>query len=178
MTGRGWTHPADARIRLGSATLEPLADSTRSALRVALDAPGIAAGIQAVQVITARGQSAAEPLVLRPEIAVAVAAVDDDPEQAIEVRFATPVGRRQRVVLLLNEFAAPEAPRSYVLEAPASNGIADPRLLSTTTIRFPRADVDAGTYLVRVEVDGASSVLAVAAGPGGAGYDRPRVTLP
>ena len=69
-------------------------------------------------------------------------------------------GRDQRVTLLLNEFNAPagKSPHAYSFSAPAGNGVLDPAL-DTDTVNIPFKRVLAGKYLVRVQVDGAESVL-------------------
>ncbi len=84
------------------------------------------------------------------------------------------VTREQRVLLLLNEFDPPagQPSHSYAIHAPGGNGIADPDP-DTATVRIPFQRVVAGTYLVRVQVDGAESVLDVDAG----GFAAPRVAL-
>lgn len=95
---------------------------------------------------------------------------------AVRIRFAPKVGRTQRVFLLLNELTNNPKPKGYRLSAPKDNGITDPDVTETDTIDFPTADiVDNGTYLVRVQVDGAESLLQKDAG---GKYDQPRVTVP
>jgi hypothetical protein len=86
------------------------------------------------------------------------------------------VGRAQRVVLVLNELnAAPGTrPHAYSFQAPAQNGLPD-GTLDSLTVAIPFARVVAGTYVVRVQVDGAESVPA----QDGAGvFHAPRVALP
>ncbi|WP_020565622.1 DUF4255 domain-containing protein [Methylosarcina fibrata] len=95
---------------------------------------------------------------------------------AVRIRFAPKVGRTQRVFLLLNELTNNPKPKGYRLSAPKDNGITDTDVTETDTIDFPTADiVDNGTYLVRVQVDGAESLLQKDAG---GKYDQPRVTVP
>ena len=108
-------------------------------------------------------------LVLSPE----VTAVDVPGD--IEVQFQPPAGPRQRVRLLLNQKNAPAGtvPRAYSLPAPAANGVLPPAT-ETTTVTFSRSGVAAGTYLVRLQIDGADSRLTV----GATGrFDQPEVTL-
>jgi hypothetical protein len=71
------------------------------------------------------------------------------------VTFTPPVGKGQRVVVLLDERDPPAGRpgRAYVFIAPPRE--ADPA--DTLTIRV--SGVTAGTYLVRVRVDGAESLL-------------------
>jgi hypothetical protein len=71
------------------------------------------------------------------------------------------IGREQRVTLILNEInVAPGAvTHAYTFAAPASNGLA-PGVLDTAAVEIPFTRVVAGTYVVRVQIDGAESVLA------------------
>ena len=94
----------------------------------------------------------------------------------VTVSFAPRVGRRQRVLLLLNEIDPPagRAARSYSFPAPADNGIVAPNQADTATIEFPIAFVAPGSYLARAQVDGAESPLGVdAAGK----YVSPAITI-
>lgn len=94
---------------------------------------------------------------------------------AIRVRFDLKVGKTQRVFLLLNELTNNPKPKGYRLVAPKDNGITDADVTETDTIDFPTADiVDNGNYLVRVQVDGAESLLKKEAGK----YAKPRVDVP
>ena len=86
-----------------------------------------------------------------------------------------PVARSQRVVLLLNEInAAPGVvPHAYTFPGPSGNGVPDGSA-DAPSIEIPFARVVAGTYLVRVQVDGAESVLSQS----GVGvFEAPRVAL-
>lgn len=84
------------------------------------------------------------------------------------------VTRDQRVVLLLNQLNPPagQLARAYTFAAPAGNGVADPDP-DTGTVRIPFKRVVAGTYLVRVQIDGAESLLEM---PGGV-FATPSVDL-
>lgn len=95
--------------------------------------------------------------------------------QAITLNFVPRVGRTQRVTLLLNEFNAPNTrpARAYTFPAPADNGIAN-QDADTATIAFATMGVVSGDYLVRVQVDGAESLLGDTAGL----YDSPKITVP
>jgi hypothetical protein len=79
------------------------------------------------------------------------------------VNFTAPVGRRQRVVLLLNEYNPPTTvqARAYAFPAPVGNGITDPSIPETATITISFENVVTGTYLVRVRADEAESELQV-----------------
>jgi hypothetical protein len=94
----------------------------------------------------------------------------------LRVDFDPAVGRDQRVTLLLNEFnpSPGTVARAYSFSAPPSNGLAV-GVADTTSITIPFARVVAGTYLIRVQVDGAESVLTQnAAGL----FAEPRVAFP
>ncbi len=70
------------------------------------------------------------------------------------------IGRDQRVTLLLNEInvALGGITHAYSFGASASNGLAI-GVPDSATVQFVFSRVVAGTYLVRVQVDGAESVL-------------------
>jgi len=107
--------------------------------------------------------------VLAPQVLPAVVA------GGVSLTCTPPLGARQRVRLLLNESgAAPGAvPRAYAFEAPAGNGVLPPAT-ETATVTIATPGVVAGSYLVRVQVDGAESVL----GTDAAGhYNSPEVLL-
>lgn len=94
----------------------------------------------------------------------------------LRLAFDPRVGRDQRVTLFLNAMgvAPGVAPHAYSFAAPAHNGLPD-GVPDTAAIEFSFARVVAGTYLVRVQVDGAESVLAQdATGL----FAEPRVVLP
>lgn len=94
----------------------------------------------------------------------------------LRVKFDPKVGKEQRVTLLLNELnaVAGARPNAYSFRAPAGNGIAGSGT-ETGTIRIPFQHVVAGTYLVRVQVNGAESLVA----PDGTGLlTTPHVVLP
>jgi hypothetical protein len=79
----------------------------------------------------------------------------------LRVALSPNIGRNQRLVLLLNESnPAPNTiARAYTFFAPASNGAPD-GVADVPDVRVPFTGVVPGTYLVRVQVDGAESVLA------------------
>jgi hypothetical protein len=96
---------------------------------------------------------------------------------AIRVQFVPKVGKTQRVFLLLNELTNNPKPKGYRLAAPKDNGIsASSSATEVTNIDFPVTGVvAAGTYLVRVQVDGAESLLAKDAS---GKYAQPQVAVP
>ena len=63
--------------------------------------------------------------------------------------------------LLLGEHPPPpdRPARAYSLDAPPNNGITAPAQEDTATITFPLTGVATGSYLARVQVDGAESAL-------------------
>lgn len=109
------------------------------------------------------------PFLLRPEISLALQG------GALRVQFTPWVGKQQRVILILNELSNNDRPNAYRLNAPAENGITDINAGDTESIDFPLLGVAAGSYLVRVQVDGAESVLS----KDSIGlYTQPQVTVP
>ncbi|MDH5543402.1 MAG: hypothetical protein OEY64_10625 [Nitrospinota bacterium] len=74
------------------------------------------------------------------------------------------VGASQRVSLLLNEFNAPAEPKSYNITIP-------PRDSDLGILDFPVDNVPPGEYLVRIQVDGAESLLGIDSNPASATYN-------
>ena len=69
----------------------------------------------------------------------------------VDVTLSPIVGARQRVTLLLNQQVA-VSPRAFTIDAPE-------RLADAALLQIAAAGVTAGTYFVRVQVDGAESPL-------------------
>ncbi len=95
-------------------------------------------------------------------------------EGTVTVNFSNPVGREQRVLLLLNRLGVPfgQPVPSYGFEFdrwPTAPGDEQ-----RTSIVFRISGVEAGDYLLRVQVDGAETVLEADAG---GVYTQPRVTI-
>ena len=67
----------------------------------------------------------------------------------IHLELVPPVGPEQVVVLLLNELSE-SSPQAFTLPTPV-------REAETASLQFPAGNVSPGNYLVRVQVDGASS---------------------
>jgi len=95
--------------------------------------------------------------VLRPIITI------DDATKVVNV--SPTIGQRQRVVILLNEVAE-NTPAAYTLVIPSRDA-------DTNEISIPVSGVEAGPYLVRVQVDGAESLLDVKDGE----YAGPKVVI-
>ncbi len=148
------------RVRFDDIEVVP-APAAMTDERIQVTVPAaLAAGVHGVQVVH---RSTAEPaslaassnvaaFVLHPTITAQLVNTD------VQVTFTPPVGRTQHVTLLLNEVPAPEgrASRAYALRAPARPPSA-PDTAATLTI--PLTGVAPGSYLVRVQVDGAESPL-------------------
>jgi hypothetical protein len=173
-------------VRLGEVEV-PVPDDQITGTSLTVTVPsGVVAGVQRVQVLHPRlvgippaqrggAESAAEAVIVRPAVAGTVTAVPDGAEAvAVTVPLTPAVGRRQRVMLILNQHhpADQQPGQSYIFLVPPRdpNG---PASAATVTVRV--TGVVADDYLVRVQVDGAESVLA--AGADGR-FDLPRVTIP
>jgi Pvc16 N-terminal domain len=153
------------------------------------------AGIQTVQVAhkIKFSNSLSEPhrgfesnvaaFVLHPKITISISSVICTITNGITrcsaevtVNFTPNVAKKQRVILLLNEFISTPADsaQAYSFNAPLNNGITDPDQDETAAIAIPIKGVAPGIYLVRVQVDGAESNL----GTNDAGlYNSPQVTI-
>ena len=176
------------RVRIGGVEAEPQAVSDT---QIGVPLPeNLRAGLQGVQVMQYvqmgtpptphRGfESNVAAFILRPTITATASNVQSSggtPRRAdIEVDFDPQVGKSQRVVLLLNEFQPPSdrPARAYTFSAPPRNEPTDPD--ETNSITVPISGVEPGTYLARVQVDGAESPLGFNDATGQ--YDSPRVTL-
>ena len=110
---------------------------------------------------------------LRPVIAAPVAASATQ----ITVKLSPPVTPQQKLRILLNELAPPadRAALAFSFSAPANNGIVAGGT-ETDTVAFDYQGVTAGDYLVRVQVDGAESVLQT--DPVTGAFSGPKVTIP
>jgi Pvc16 N-terminal domain len=86
------------------------------------------------------------------------------------------VGRRQKLRLAFNEIGAPATrpPRHYLFDAPRDNGLPTPGPDTTANVTFRYSDVAAGSYLLRLRVDGVDSPLGV---DGNGVFDSPQVTI-
>ena len=122
-------------------------------------------------------ESNAAPFILRPTVVKGTVSKlqgrDEDVRSAkIKVRVNLKVGKKQRVVLLLNEKTL-ENPRAYVFEAP-------PRRTDKTLVTIPVEKIKPGEYLVRLQVDGASSILTLDTDPNSKTfqwYKEPRILV-
>ncbi len=178
------------RVRIGGTEVEPApADLSDGEIRVPLAAPpfpadALRAGVVGAQVVQlqllgtpptlhAGTESNVAPFVLRPRIKkvgpepdVTISAAVDG-VRTVTVGIEPRVGAEQRVVLLLNELVAAN-PRAH-------SAVAERRANDTDPVVFKLRGLNPGTaFLVRVQVDGAESLLDVVAGA----YDGPKVTVP
>jgi hypothetical protein len=183
------------RVRLGTGGLEaaPAAVTGQQVLLPLRLFPvdRLRAGVQGVQIVHQRSmgtpsvphrgdESNVAPFVLRPVIRrdaddpaspddalLFTAAMGDDPPR-ITAKVWPVVGRPQRVELLLNALSDP-AGAAYRFPGPTG------RPDDTDTIVFDVPGIEPGTYLARVRVDGAESVLET---DGAGAYARPKVEVP
>jgi len=155
------------RVLIGGTEVEPEeVDETQ----ISLSLPdSLRAGVQSLQVVHKmmmgtpaephRGvESNVAAFILRPTIA----SIND----ATKVANVNPtIGQRQRVVILLNELTE-NSPAAYTLVLPSRDA-------DTNEIPIPVSGVKSGTYLVRVQVDGAESLLDVEDGA----YEGPKMVI-
>ncbi len=159
---------------------------------ISFDLPtGLLAGITGVQVAHLfdigtppsehRGiESNVAAFVLQPQITetggnydiTVLPATVDDPRR-LQIDLAPTVGAQQRASVFLNELGAPSTRPAFSFSFQANPR--NPEDPPTAQLVFPIPGVPAGTYLVRVRVDGADSPL-VYTPPGG--YNEPAVILP
>lgn len=146
----------------GTIEITPDDDRTAAARVVVALPAGLQPGVHSVQVahrLDFGSGTPAEPhrgvesnvaaFVLAPEITT-LAPLAASPGSTLTLALNAPVGRAQRVALLVGE---------HTLFLP-SRPVAGPA--QTTSLNFPiPGDLPAGTYLLRVQVDGAESPLAV-----------------
>ena len=148
------------RIRIGGSLVEPQSVEESELLVPLVQVPVAerCAGVQGIQVVhdvllgtpalPHRGfESNVLAFVLRPTLT----SVDATGLPLLEVGIEPAVTEAQRVTLLLD---ARDTPSAFSIAAQAHPG-------TVSTVVFDLADVEPGTYLVRVRVDGAESALEV-----------------
>jgi uncharacterized protein DUF4255 len=151
---------------------DPSADQIKINLSPVPSGGVLRAGIQGVQVVheidlgkppvAHRGvESNVAAFVLHPALTAPV--FPTNASGSFMLTFDPPVGRSQRVTLLLSEKEpSPHPPASaFSIAAPPENGITAVGQTETAAITFSLANVDPGDYLVRVQVDGAESSLVI-----------------
>jgi hypothetical protein len=129
--------------------------------------------LEAVQV---PGPVSVEPALAGNSAGAADGAARSRPPATLRIRFGPPVAVSTPLLLLLNERAetsgAARPPRSYAFQSAA-----DPRSPDTALIT---AEIEPGSYLVRVRVNGVTSRLQVDADPASPTfnrYDAPRLEV-
>lgn len=186
--GRGlrgaWT-----RVLVGDAVYRPVDDHVTdrriwfSLATTTIEHGALRAGAQSVRVRHSvlmgspptphRGaESNAMPLVVRPTIAGAVTYSAGSPP-TIQLTVSPAVDPQQTVLLLIDEPDVPN-PRAHVFAA-------SPRATITGSLTFAAPGLGAGSYLVRVQVDGAQSVLirdTTTGSPTFGRYVQPSLTVP
>jgi Pvc16 N-terminal domain len=176
------------------------ADITDNQIIVPIPAT-LRAGVQGVQVVHRRlmgdpplphrgVESNVAAFVLRPTIeninVARLAGSGTAPRSAeLTLTVEPAIGDAQRVVLLLNEFIPPTSPPQPFTGVAASYSFAIPSRIplsppfgppgASNTVIIPISGVRAGSYLVRIQVDGAESPLQT---DGAGHYDSPQVTIP
>ncbi len=177
-------------VRLGSAevylTAEMEMSDTQIVLPLGLIAPLILrAGVQDLQVIhrvmdgdrSRQSESNVLPFVLRPRLTsihvIHQSGRGEDLRSAdLSIQVNVQIGRTQRVLLLLNERSV-EHPKIYVFTAPS-------RQIDTDHLTISVQDVHPGDYLVRLQIDGADSLLEIDTQPDSPTlnwYHSPRILI-
>lgn len=183
----------DTQLRVAGIEVTP-AEVTDTQISVLLSEPpfpddSLRAGVQGVQVVQRlllgtppvphHGfESNVVPFVLRPTITqVGVVDVPADevnpPSKGVAVTVNPKIREGQRVLLLLNEMAT-EAPQAHTFFAPPTEADSESITIRTTGVK-------AADYLVRLQVDGAESILEVDEDPDSPTYNQyigPKVTIP
>ena len=177
----------DVRVNVGGIDVEPDREDIRNS-RIVIPLPaGLKAGVHGVQVIHNRLMgsppvphggvaSNIEAFVLRPRIEAPI----DATSATVALTVKPAVGAMQRVVLLLNEhvpaLSSPPAgmvPRAYSFTAMPGTLLSPPG--PTDHFEIAISGVATGTYLARVQVDGAESPLTTDAT---GRFDAPQVAIP
>ncbi|WP_031458393.1 DUF4255 domain-containing protein [Chloroflexus sp. MS-G] len=174
----------DVVLRIGETEVAP--EQMTDTQIIAPLPTGLRAGVQSVQVIHRlpigtpptphRGvESNVAAFILHPVVTAAAGPRDGNGNVTITLNVTPPVGKQQRVVLLLDETPPPvnRPPRSFVLTLPARAPAAPPND-TDSTLTLTTAIVPPGTYLVRIQVDGAESQLEMT----GSIFSGPTVSIP
>lgn len=200
LTGRG-LRADKVSVNIGG-SLQDVADSDVTDTQVIVSIPAtLQAGIQGVQLIHRKlmgsppelhsgVESNVAAFVLRPQVENVTASnlqgTGNNPRSAdLTVTVNPAIGNTQRVVLLLNEIVSalsppqtspPEEAQSYSFVAPSRIVLSPPSAPPgpSKTITIPVRGVKAGSYLARVQIDGAESPLESDAS---GRYVAPQVTI-
>jgi hypothetical protein len=170
-------HSPQTRVLLGGVEATPTQVSEGQIVvpLAAFPSGALRAGIQGLQVAHLAQPSSsgapgrlqqlasnALPIVLRPTIEqIELLEVKGEGEDLrsgrLRLRVDLPVGQRQRVVLAMNQ-ASIEQPVGYQIEASG-------RTADTQDLTFNLRDIKSGDYLLRLQIDGADSILGVDTDP-------------
>lgn len=150
----------------------------------------VTAGVKGLQVVQTMKISTPErdygfvesniaAFILRPAITGEVTvATDPNNGNVLTVPVSPIVGSNQRVILLLNQLPTGDSAdanlRAYTFVAPSRDA-------DTSAIAIPVFNVQAGEYLIRLQVDGAESLLTVDSDPDSPTFNQyiePTVTIP
>jgi hypothetical protein len=188
----------ETRVLIGGTEITPApANVSNREIRVPLAAPPLEgdawqAGVKAVRIShpfmmgtppqAHRGmESDVAAFILRPAVLSALLQnpttdADGRVSAEVSVTVSPPVGKAQDVVLLLNERDPPSerSPWAYRFDAP-SRDVEDAAATSDTVV-VPIEGVRPATYLVRVQIDGAESLLSVHYETGR--FSAPAVAIP
>jgi hypothetical protein len=106
------------------------------------------------------------PVILNIQTSTGVSTITGLPVTQLDITLEPPVAATQNVVLLLNQLppagSPPETPLSYTFVAPPPFSLASPPIVPSPPspiVSIPYFGVTPGSYLVRVQVDGAESLL-------------------
>ncbi|MEL7037553.1 MAG: DUF4255 domain-containing protein [Cyanobacteria bacterium J06592_8] len=124
-------------------------------------------------------ESNVAPFVLRPTIKSVnvdnLEGFDDEPRSGtLTITTNLAIGRSQRLVLMMNEYNLDsQNPLGYLFTAPA-------RRETATVVTIPIREVKPGEYLVRIQIDGAESMLGIDENPESSTFEQyiqPRVAI-
>lgn len=192
ITGKGLQGDT-TKVVIAGADVDPTSVSEKEILVPisAIPSGSRRAGIQGLQVVhkVLMGEEGSEtlhngiessivPFVLRPRIVGAIAkdTTTDPTKTTFSITVSPQVSKTQRVLVHLNQKTASD-PASYSYEVPLT---ADTSVITLTfknsdisAIPVPAGKVAAGTYLVRVQIDGAETLLETDS----SGYSGPTIVL-
>ncbi len=185
----------DVTVRVGGLLATPAAADVTATQVIVAQPPGLLAGVQPVQVVqrlalgtppipTPRASSSnVAAYVLHPTVTGALTPISSRVVDGVtlwtadlEVTFTPPAGVHQRVAVLLNEYHAPadRPAHAFSYYPPLPHPAPNPNDPTTPALTQRLTDVPAGTYVLRVQVDGAESPLT----PDADGrFAQPQVTL-
>lgn len=180
----------------GEAVYPPAADITPTSIVVQIP-PDIPAGTQTVQVVQpsllgsppvdhngVESQTATfvlQPVIQQITVTTGSSTVTGQPVSLIVLTVDPPVGATQDVLLLLNQLpqtvSPPGTPLAYSFQAEPPYSLLSPPSTDpppSVTVSVPYSGVVPGTYVVRLQVDGAQSLLTT---DNNGIFNGPQVTL-